>query len=122
MRLESVLEAIRTSDLALNPGKCSSAHKELKCQCHLVNADEILPGPAETSTKGRFLRSKHKKGVRKFLGVCAYYRRFVKNFAGIAKSLTCLTEKRIPLTGRKPNRKHSTNFNIAYMASCDRPF
>ena len=36
------------------------------------------------------------KGVRSFLGFCNYYRRFVKDFAGIASRLSSLTKKKVP--------------------------
>ena len=33
------------------------------------------------------------RDIRKFLGLANYYRRFVKNFAAIAKPLNMLTQK-----------------------------
>ena len=36
------------------------------------------------------------KDVRSFLGFCKYYRRFVKDFAGIASPLSSLTKKEVP--------------------------
>ena len=36
------------------------------------------------------------KGVRSFLGFCNYYRRFMKDFAGIASPLSSLTKKKVP--------------------------
>ena len=36
--------------------------------------------------------------IKRFLGLCSYYRRFVKDFATVAKPLTRLTEKNVPFT------------------------
>ena len=95
-RLESVLEAIRTSGLTLKPEKCRFAYEELKFLGHVVNAEGVLPDPAKTSAIANFPRPKEKKGVRRFLGLCAYYRRFVANFARIAEPLTRLTKDSTP--------------------------
>jgi len=36
----------------------------------------------------------HLKGLRRFLGVTGYYRRFIKDYAKIAKALNNLVEER----------------------------
>ena len=36
------------------------------------------------------------KDIRSFLGLCSYYRRFVKDFAKLAKTLTHLTKNNVP--------------------------
>ena len=94
--MESVLEAIRTSGLTLKPEKCRFAYEELKFLGHVVNAKGVLPDPAKTSAIANFPRPKEKKGVRRFLGLCAYYGRFVANFARIAEPLTRLTKDSTP--------------------------
>ena len=44
----------------------------------------------------RFPVPKSLKDVLSFIGLCSYYRRFIKDFAGIAKPLTNLTKKGQP--------------------------
>lgn len=104
-RLKSVLEAIRTSGLTLKPEKCRFAYEELKFLGHVVNAAGVLPDPAKTTAIANFPRPKDKKGVRRFLGLCAYYRRFVANFARIAEPLTRLTKDSTPFSWENDQEK-----------------
>lgn len=104
-RLEYVLEAIRTSGLTLKPEKCRFAYEELKFLGHVVNGAGVLPDPAKTSAIANFPRPKDKKGVRRFLGLCAYYRRFVANFARIAEPLTRLTKDSTPFSWENAQEK-----------------
>ena len=39
--------------------------------------------------------------MRRFLGLCAYYRRFVENFSKIAEPLTRLTKEGVPFVWQK---------------------
>lgn len=91
VRLESVLEAIQTSGLTLKREKCCFGYQEPKFFGHVISADGVLPDPAKTSAIANFPRTKDKKGARRSLGLCAYYQRFVKNFAKISEPLNCLT-------------------------------
>ena len=43
-----------------------------------------------------YVRPKNKKGVRAFLGLAGYYRRFVPNFGSLAVPLTKMTKKDMP--------------------------
>jgi len=38
---------------------------------------------------------KNVKGIRKFLGLANYYRRFIKNFAQVARPMNVLTRKNV---------------------------
>lgn len=97
-RLEAVLEAIRTAGLTLKPEKCHFAFKELKFLGHVVSAEGVLPDPEKTSAVALFPPPTDKRTVRQFLGLCAYYRRFVEQFSKIAEPLTRLTLDDVPFT------------------------
>ena len=43
----------------------------------------------------RYPRPKNEKELQRFLGMCNYYRRFVKNFAKIARPLYDLTSRKV---------------------------
>lgn len=86
-RLEAVLQAIRTAGLSLKPEKCHFGYEELKFLGHIVSNTGIRPDPDKATAVRLFPIPKTKHDVRRFLGLCAYYRRFVPNFSEIAEPL-----------------------------------
>ncbi|XP_075739305.1 uncharacterized protein LOC142784700 isoform X1 [Rhipicephalus microplus] len=79
-RLRKVLEAIRTAELTLKPQKCHFGYEELKFLGHVISADRVRPDSDKTDAVAAFPVSSHKRAVRRFFGLCAYYRRFIANF------------------------------------------
>ena len=57
---------------------------------------KIRPIEAKVTAIKRFLQTRTKKDVRDFLGVCAYYRKFIPDFATIATPLSSATRKDDP--------------------------
>lgn len=90
--LEQVFRRLRQANLKLNPKKCNLFRRQVNYLGHVVSDKGVAmdPGKVEAITKWPVPRDKHE--VRSFLGLCAYYRRFVKGFSNIAKPLTKLTE------------------------------
>lgn len=95
-RLRSVLEVIRTAELTIKPEKCHLEFQELKFLGHMVSAQGVRPDPEKTAAVSSFPIPTDKKAVRRFLVLCAYYRRFVEGFSGIAEPLTRLTKSDVP--------------------------
>ncbi|KAK8771367.1 hypothetical protein V5799_025390 [Amblyomma americanum] len=91
-RLATVLEAIESSGLTLKPEKCRFAYDELLFLGHIISKSGVHPDPQKTAAIAEFPQPIDKKAVRRFLGMCAYYRRFVKDFSRIAEPLTQLTK------------------------------
>jgi len=59
---------------------------------YVVSKEGIKTDPEKISAIRDWPIPRTKKQVRSFLGFCSYYRKFVKGFSLIAKSLFSLTE------------------------------
>ena len=60
---------------------------------HIVSVNGVQTDPQKTEKVSTWPTPTSQKEVQQFLGLASYYRRFVKNFAAIAKPLYQLTEK-----------------------------
>ena len=54
---------------------------------HIVSKDGLQVDPEEVNVAKKFLIPKNQTEVKSFLGVASYYRRYVSNFAAIARPL-----------------------------------
>lgn len=90
--LEKVLRKIRGANLKLNPKKCALFRKKVNYLGHVITSEGIQTDPAKVEAVQKWPTPKDKTEVRAFLGLCSYYRRFVKGFSEIAKPLHRLTE------------------------------
>ena len=59
---------------------------------HVVSEHGFSTDPVKIEAVEKWPRPTNVKEVRSYLGVCSYYRRFIKSFATIAKPLHRLTE------------------------------
>ncbi|UYV73345.1 K02A2.6-like [Cordylochernes scorpioides] len=94
-RLESVLRCYSESNLKLNAKKCRFAFEELEILGHITNQEGIKPAKYNIKAVRDFPQPKKAKEVQSFLGMCSYYRKFIKDFSVIADPLTSLIRKNV---------------------------
>lgn len=91
--LDRVLGALKKAGLKLKPRKCKLFAKEVEFLGHVVSKQGITTDPKKTAAVKDWPVPKNVKQVRSFVGFCSYYRRFIPNFATVAKPLHRLSEK-----------------------------
>jgi len=92
-RLEAVLQRLSDVNLKLKLNKCSFAATQLKILGYIVSANGLSPDPSKVNAVQAFPTTTTVKDVQSFVGSCSYYRRFIRDFAVIARPLTELTRK-----------------------------
>lgn len=131
--LSLVFAALRRADLRLSPTKCKFATSHcsflgftlsewgMGCDPRLTEAISLRPEPC--------MARNPKKAVMSFLGLCSFYRRFVKDFAEIAEPLTRLTGKNQPFVWGQEQQEafdtlksKLTSFPILQRPDFKRPF
>ncbi|KAG0848253.1 hypothetical protein G6F17_011811 [Rhizopus arrhizus] len=100
IHLEQVFKCIEVANLKLNPEKCFFFKDHLKFLGYIVTSEGIQTDPDKIKKIVEHPIPTTTTQVRSFLGIASYYRRFIKDFAAIARPLhdQTKTKKKIPWT------------------------
>ena len=93
--LRDVFGRLRGAGLKLQPRKCGFCLPEVGFLGHIVSATGVSTDPSKTEKVAEWPVPSTKREVQQFLGLANYYRKFVQDFASIAKPLHRLTEKNV---------------------------
>ena len=94
--LGEVFTRIGAAGLRLNARKCHVARDHVVFLGHVISAEGLCPDPRNTDKVKTWPVPRSATEVRAFLGLCSYYRRFVRGFAQRAAPLNHLTGKDVP--------------------------
>ena len=92
-RLSRVFQKLREHGLKLNFGKCKFFQQRIQYLGHIISEAGIETDPEKIDKVRDWPIPKNPDHVREFLGFCGYYRKFVKDFAKLAKPLNALLER-----------------------------
>ncbi|MCX6654289.1 MAG: reverse transcriptase family protein [Candidatus Bathyarchaeota archaeon] len=91
--LKATFERLRNFGLRLKPSKCHLFQREFLYLGHINTKDGVKADPKKIKAVLGLPSPKNIKEVRSFLGICNYYRKFIKTYAILCKPLNDLLEK-----------------------------
>ena len=86
-RLREIFQRFHNANLKINPAKCSFFQTKVQFLGHFVSKDGLQADPEKVDVENKFPIPKNQTEVKSFLGLASYYRRYVSNFAAIARPL-----------------------------------
>jgi len=93
--LQKVFSLLREAELAINWEKCQFLKPELEYLGFIVGQGKLRTCPDKVKSIVEFPPPKTVKQVRSFLGLCAWYKRFIPLFSDLAEPLTKLLHKKV---------------------------
>ncbi|GJW50994.1 putative reverse transcriptase domain-containing protein [Tanacetum coccineum] len=91
--LRIILELLKKEKLYAKFSKCDFWIRIMQFLGHLIDSQGLHVDPAKIEAVKNWTSPTTPTEIRQFLGLAGYYRRFIKDFSKIAKSLTELTQK-----------------------------
>lgn len=103
-KLKKILDALRQAGLTLNLQKCHFFENTLEYLGFEVSDQGLRPGQRKIDAVASFPTPTTVHQVRQFIGLASFFRRFIPNFASIAKPLTMLTKSNTPWSWTEDQR------------------
>ena len=94
-RLCQVFDRLEEARLTVNLSKSEFCQAKVVYLGHVVGCGEVSPVDAKVQAIVRYPAPTSLRGLRRFLGMAGYYRKFCKNFADVALPLTNLLKKKV---------------------------
>ncbi|GJR93334.1 putative reverse transcriptase domain-containing protein [Tanacetum coccineum] len=91
--LRIILESLKKEKLYAKFSKCDFWISIVQFLRHIIDSQGIHIDPAKIEAVKNWASPTTPTEIRQFLGLVGYYRRFIKDFSKISKSLTELTQK-----------------------------
>lgn len=79
-KLTKIFNRLRKAGLTLRPEKCKYMKKEIKLLGYIVSEKGLLPDDTKIEAVRNFPTPKNVKDIQSFIGLCNYYRKFIKKF------------------------------------------
>ena len=91
--LQKVFSRLKDDGLTLKLKKCHLMRRKVEYLGHIVSGEGVASDPSKVAAIQNFPIPTDVKALRSFLGLAAYYRKFVPNFSKWAQPLFQLTRQ-----------------------------
>jgi hypothetical protein len=93
--LRQVLQRLRECQLYDKLSKCEFWISEVLFLGHIINRDGLVVDPKKVAAILYWKAPKDVRGIKSFIGMAGYYRRFIEGFSKIARPMTALLVKKV---------------------------
>jgi hypothetical protein len=93
--LRKVLQRLRDCQLYAKLSKCKFWISEVLFLGHIINRDGLVVDPKKVEVILDWKAPKDVRGIKSFIGMAGYYRRFIEGFSKIARLMTALLAKKV---------------------------
>jgi hypothetical protein len=93
--LRKVLQRLRDCQLYAKLSKCEFWISEVIFLGHIINQEGLVVDPKKVKAILDWKAPKDVRGIKSFIGMADYYRRFIKGFSKIARPMTTLLAKKV---------------------------
>lgn len=88
--LGEVFKILKDTNLTINLKKCEFFKKSVKFLGHIVGNNSLKTDPEKVSAMVNFPRPATTTEVKRFVGLCSWYRRFIKDFSTLVSPINDL--------------------------------
>ena len=93
IKFKKLAHRLREANLKLQPSKCKFLYKEVAYLGHIITEEGVKPDQQKIQAVRNYPTSRTPKGIKEFLGLTGYYRRFIPEFSKTARPLPQLLKK-----------------------------
>ena len=93
--LREVFQKLREAGLTINREKCSFIHQEMRYLGHIIGQNGVQPDPDKVSSILAYPAPTTVKQLERFLGMAAWFHKFIPNYASVAEPLHQLRRKKV---------------------------
>lgn len=114
--LFKVMSLLKEHNLQLKISKCLFYARQFDYLGHVITEKGIKANPKKIEVIKNFPQPIKVKHIQSFLGICSYFRRYVKNYSHLSKPLTMLLKKEQPFIW---TQKQQQCFDALKKALCE---
>jgi hypothetical protein len=89
-QLQQVFSLLKEHQLSIKQSKCSFAQQSLEYLGHIISDRGVATNPSKIQAVQNWPTPKNTKQVRGFLGLTGYYRKFIRGYSLISRTLSNL--------------------------------